>query len=115
MRCCTTGSVLANDTDVDNTLTGASITAFSQGAHGTVVNNGNGTFTYTPNTNFNGTDSFTYTLSDGAGGSDTATVTVTVNPVNDAPVAGDDAAAGNGTRRSRRATCWPTTPTWTTR
>src|SRR5262245_48110726 len=90
----TTGNVLANDTDIDNTLTPASITAFSQGAHGTVVNNGNGTFTYTPNANFNGTDSFTYTLNDGAGGSDTATVTVTVNPVNDAPVTGNDAAAG---------------------
>ena len=70
--------MLANDTDVDNTLTPASITAFTQGTNGTVVSNDNGTFTYTPNANFNGTDSFTYTISDGTS-SDTATVTITVN------------------------------------
>ncbi len=47
-----------------------------------------GSFTYTPNPDFNGTDSFTYTVSDGQGGRATATVTITVNPVNDPPVAG---------------------------
>src|SRR5207249_1428430 len=36
---------------------------------------------------FNGTDSFTYTISDGRGGRSTATVRLTVNPVNDPPVA----------------------------
>lgn len=41
----TTSNVLLNDTTPINTLTGASITAFSQGAHGSVVNNGDGTFT----------------------------------------------------------------------
>ncbi len=82
----TTGNVLANDSDVDNTLTAASITGFTQGGNGSVVYNDNGTFTYTPNANFNGADSFTYTVSDGAL-SDTATVNVTINPVNDAPVA----------------------------
>src|SRR5262249_5876365 len=92
----TTGNVLGNDTDVDSTLTPHSISAFSQGAHGTVASNGDGTFTYTPNASFNGTDSFTYTLNDGAGGSDTATVTITVDSVvHGAPVAGDDAAAGS--------------------
>lgn len=90
----TTDNVLSNDTDVDNTLTPASITAFTQGANGTVSNNGDGTFTYTPSTNFHGTDSFTYTISDGAS-SDTATVNVTVNSVNDPPVAGDDVATTN--------------------
>ena len=49
--------------------------------------------TYTPNLNFNGVDTFTYTITDGNGGTDTATVTVTVRPVNDAPVANDDAAS----------------------
>jgi VCBS repeat-containing protein len=33
------------------------------------------------------TDTFTYTVDDGKGGTDTATVTVTINGVNDAPVA----------------------------
>jgi VCBS repeat-containing protein len=79
--------VLANDDDVDSAF---EVTAFSGAANGTVAQNPDGTFTYTPNADFNGTDSFTYTLSDGAL-EDTATVTITVNPVNDAPVAGDDA------------------------
>src|SRR5262249_22092936 len=91
----TIGNVLANDIDIDNTLTPASITAFSQGAHGTVVNNGNGTFTSTPNATFNATASLSHTLTDGTGGSHADTITVTVTPVNDAPVTGNDAAAGS--------------------
>ena len=37
--------------------------------------------------NFHGSDSFTYTVTDGRGGQDTATVSITVNAVNDSPVA----------------------------
>ena len=74
----TTSNVLLNDTTPINTLTGASITAFSQGAHGSVVNNGDGTFTYTPVANYNGTDSFTYTIDNGIGGKSTGTVSVQV-------------------------------------
>ena len=55
----------------------------------------NGSYIYTPNPDFNGGDSFTFTANDGAGGSDTATVTLTVNAVNDAPVAQDGSASGN--------------------
>ena len=73
-----TGNVLANDTTPINTLAGASITAFSQGAHGSVVNNGDGTFTYTPVANYNGADSFTYTIDNGIGGKSTGTVSVQV-------------------------------------
>src|SRR6185295_15536537 len=67
--------------DTGETLT---ITAVTQGAHGSV------TFTatnvsYTPTGNYNGADSFTYTIGDGHGGSATATVSVTVTSVNDAP------------------------------
>lgn len=76
-------NVFANDSDADaDTLT---ITALTQPANGTAVDNGDGTVTYTPNADFNGSDSFTYTISDGQGGTDTATVNVTVNAVNDAP------------------------------
>ncbi len=50
-----------------------------------------GSLTYTPKANANGTDTFTYTITDGALRS-TATMSVTVNPVNDAPVATDDTA-----------------------
>ena len=43
--------------------------------------------TYTPNAHFSGTDAFTYKASDGTRESTPATVTVTVEAVNDAPVA----------------------------
>ncbi|NOT60682.1 MAG: tandem-95 repeat protein, partial [Acidobacteria bacterium] len=43
--------------------------------------------TYTPVANYNGNDSFTYRVSDGSLTSAPATVTITVNPVNDLPVA----------------------------
>ena len=56
-----------------------------------MVVNADGTYTYTPVANYNGADSFTYTVNDGNGGSNTYTVAITVNPVNDAPVAGNDA------------------------
>ncbi len=82
--------VLANDSDPEgDPLTVASASA----GHGSVTVNANGTVTYTPDPDFNGTDTITYTVDDGQGGTDTATVTVTVNAVNDAPVAGDDVAA----------------------
>jgi DNA/RNA endonuclease G (NUC1) len=81
-------NVLANDSfapDAGETLT---ISAKTDGAHGTVAITGGGTgLTYTPNANFFGSDSFTYTISDGNGGMDTATVSITVTNVNDAPVA----------------------------
>jgi len=43
--------------------------------------------TYTPSANYNGSDSFTFKAYDGMDDSNTATVSITVNPVNDAPVA----------------------------
>ena len=45
--------------------------------------------TYTPDANFNGSDSFTFTVTDGNGGSDVGQVDITVTPVQDGPVAGD--------------------------
>jgi hypothetical protein len=81
--------VLANDSDPEgNPLT---ITA-AIAANGTVTTNPDGTISYTPNPNFNGTDTITYTISDGQGGTSTATVSVTVNPVEDPPVAANDIA-----------------------
>jgi VCBS repeat-containing protein len=81
--------VLANDTDADNV--GLTVTGVTQGTHGTVAINADGTVLYTPAANWFGTDTFSYTASDGALTA-SATVTVTVAPVNDAPVANDDVA-----------------------
>ena len=81
--------VVVNDTDVDgNPLTAAVATG---PAHGTVVVNSDGSFTYTPAADWNGTDGFTYVVSDGSGGSDTGAVVLTVSPVNDRPIAVADA------------------------
>ncbi|MBT8143988.1 MAG: tandem-95 repeat protein, partial [Gammaproteobacteria bacterium] len=68
--------VLTNDSDPDGDE--LSITAWSQGAHGSVVKTGNETLLYTPASGYTGTDEFTYTISDGRGGSATATVEVRV-------------------------------------
>ena len=87
----TTVDVTANDTDVDAGTVLSVVAGNPTAAHGTVVNNNDGTFTYTPNADFNGSDSFTYTLSDGSTGTATGTVNVTVTPVNDAPSASADA------------------------
>ena len=56
-------------------------------ANGSASVKANGSFTYEPNADFNGSDSFTFTVSDGSLSSAAATVTITVNAVNDAPVA----------------------------
>ncbi len=52
----------------------------------------NGSLTYTPDADFSGVDSFTYRAYDGKEYSNTATVTITVNPVNDRPMAVNDQA-----------------------
>ncbi len=59
-------------------------------ANGNLVINPNGTFTYTPTSQFNGADSFQYTIRDVDGDESTATVNITVNSINDLPVANND-------------------------
>ncbi len=77
--------VLANDSDVDgDTL---SVTSVTTPTNGTAVIETDNTVTYTPDANFNGADSFDYTADDSNGGTDTATVTLTINAVNDPPLA----------------------------
>ncbi len=83
-------SVLGNDVDVEGNA--LSVTAISQPAVGTgTVTLVNGVVRFTPGPGFSGPTSFTYTISDGAGGVDTATVNVTVNSINAAPDAVNDA------------------------
>src|SRR5205085_1519901 len=92
------GNVLTNDSDPDNTdgILGNEDTIqavlVSGPAHGTLTLNAQrGAFTYTPSANFWGSDSFTYKALDSRGAeSNVATVTITVNEVNDAPMAADD-------------------------
>jgi len=55
---------------------------------GTVINNVDGTITFTPTADFNGTvDSFDYQVCDVLGLCDTATIYINVTPVNDPPIA----------------------------
>ena len=83
-------SVLGNDSDPDrDTLT---LVEVSAPTHGTAVAADTGEVVYTPEPDFHGTDRFTYVVGDGSGLTARAAVDVTVLPVNDPPLAGDDAA-----------------------
>ena len=81
------GTLLANDTDVDNQT--LAITVVDDAVGGTVSLSG-GDVLFTPTGNFTGEASFTYTVSDGDGGTDTATARFNVMPINDQPNAADD-------------------------
>ncbi|MBC8509085.1 MAG: tandem-95 repeat protein, partial [Chloroflexi bacterium] len=80
--------VLNNDT----TPGGGTLTfeGFASPAHGTLTDLGNGNLEYNPHTNFHGSDNFVYRMCNAGGLCDTAQVTITVNSVNDDPVAQDD-------------------------
>ena len=77
-------AVLANDSDPDGDV--LDVTAFTQGAHGSVTKESSGNLLYTPASNYFGSDSFSYTISDGKGLTATARVHVTIESANDAPV-----------------------------
>ncbi|UWQ94145.1 cadherin-like domain-containing protein [Rhodobacteraceae bacterium M385] len=84
--------LLGNDTDVDgDTLELASVSV--DPALGTVVDNGDGTVTFTPAPDYNGPVTIDYTVSDGNGGTDDGQAIVSVGAVNDGPVAEDDTAS----------------------
>jgi len=92
--------VLSNDSDPDAGDTLIVTAVDTSGSVGTVTAwDTDGEFTYNPNGQFEylqagdwTTDSFTYTVSDSYGGTDSATVTITINGVNDQPVAVNDSA-----------------------
>ena len=85
-----TVDVLANDTDPDgDTLTIKSATVPADQGTVDIVDN---KLVFTPADDFNGDATITYVVQDGNGGEDTGEAVVTVNPVNDDPVAVDDTA-----------------------
>jgi len=79
------GTLTATDQNPTDTLT---FSQTSSPSNGTATVNPDGTWTYTPNTNFDGNDSFTVTVDDGNGGTDTLVVNVTVTPIPEISVTG---------------------------
>jgi len=85
--------VTRNDADPDGDLDRTSVLVTSGPASGTTsVDPATGAIRYEPGGDFNGEDLFTYEICDNAGACDVATVRVRVVPVDDPPVARDDAA-----------------------
>tara|TARA_B100000315_G_scaffold107184_1_gene98396 strand:- start:4639 stop:7959 length:3321 start_codon:yes stop_codon:yes gene_type:complete len=74
--------------DPDDAVLTFSITEIPSNGSVIILHENEGTFTYTPNADYNGIDTFLFSARDSFT-SDTATVTITINPVNDAPVATD--------------------------
>jgi len=84
----TAPGVLLNDVySGDGSITAELVT---NPTNGTVSLSSDGSFVYTPNTNFSGSDSFSYQAADGSDVSNIATVSITVFPANSAPLANDD-------------------------
>ena len=79
-------NVIANDVDPDGDplkvteISDTSDTALSNQSR--IINNLDGTITYTPASRFAGVDSFSYTITDGSNATASATVQVTVIPTN---------------------------------
>jgi hypothetical protein len=95
----TQAQLLANDTLRDH----ASITSITAVSGGTLVNNGNGTYTYTPSATGNAT--FSYTLTDDDGQSSTAGVTInTVAARDDLATVHESALTGGTGGGTRTAT-----------
>jgi Ca2+-binding RTX toxin-like protein len=76
------GELLAGFIDIDgDTLTFANVTTND----GTVIENIDGTYTFTPNANINGLVNLTYDISDGTGAITGQTLSFNLTAVNDAP------------------------------
>ncbi|MCT4637067.1 MAG: tandem-95 repeat protein, partial [Bacteroidales bacterium] len=84
------GDVKGNDLGLGDTpVTFALVTPIAA-INGNITFNNDGTFSYTPAPDFNGPDTFDYQVTDADGDTDIATVTITVNPINDVPIANPD-------------------------
>lgn len=83
--------LLINDSDFENNALTVNTTPINNVNNGSLVLGNDGSFTYIPSVNFNGTDTFTYEINDGFGGTSQATATITINAINDVPIAIADA------------------------
>ncbi|RQO29632.1 hypothetical protein DBR32_15635, partial [Taibaiella sp. KBW10] len=92
------GNMIANDKDPDSNPLTINTSPVSGPTHGTVTINANGTYDYTPASNFVGKDSFDYRICDNGTPAlcDVATVIIDVRPITTANVtyANDDAGIG---------------------
>jgi large repetitive protein len=84
--------VLANDTDADGPSMAAILVSGPAHAASFTLN-ADGSFVYVHDGSETLTDSFTYKANDGSLDSNVATASITITPVNDAPVANNDAYA----------------------
>ncbi|WP_045495939.1 tandem-95 repeat protein [Vibrio hyugaensis] len=75
--------LLANSSDVEGDVALADVTY--SGSDGSFVDNGDGTYTFTPNENFDGSISLDVVVIDQDGATDTTTAGIDVIAVNDAP------------------------------
>ncbi|MCQ9054418.1 tandem-95 repeat protein [Vibrio parahaemolyticus] len=75
--------LLANSSDVEGDVALANVSY--SGNDGSLVDNGDGTYTFTPNENFDGNISLDVTVIDQDGATDTTTAGIDVIAVNDAP------------------------------
>jgi Domain of unknown function (DUF4347)/Cadherin-like domain len=78
----TDAELLAGFTDADNDPLSVTGLTFN---NGTLVNNGNGTYTFTPMANFSGTATLQYNVVDDNGGSAAMVKLATIAAINDAP------------------------------
>ncbi len=83
--------LLAFATDPDTAVSDLRAFVVNNPSHGSVTLNPDGSFSYQPDPLFQGTDSFSYRVFDGTLYSDVATAFVSVNFVDHAPTARDDA------------------------
>ncbi|WP_103668879.1 FG-GAP-like repeat-containing protein [Pseudanabaena sp. BC1403] len=96
----TTYTINASDllqgfTDIEgDTLSVSNLTA----NNGSLIDNLNGTYSFTPNVNYNGTVNLSYSVIDGNGGSVIASKSFSLEVVNDAPTGYATASLLNGTQ-----------------
>lgn len=69
------------------------LTGVSGAANGQISFDSNGLVTYQPDENYNGTETLNYTVDDGNGNLVQAALTISIAPVNDNPVAANDAVS----------------------